>query len=70
MYDPDEIESESINASAFVSGVALNVALTKLASYLIPYKLYFSFTNFLYAHAAPYKYAALVIQLAIPVLVG
>ena len=39
---------KSINWEGLVVGIALIVLLTKLSSYLTPFKMYFSFSSFLF----------------------
>lgn len=60
----------SINLLGFVGGVFATVLLTKLASYLTPYKLYFSFSSFMYSENSVFRWESLTIKLAIPSLVG
>jgi hypothetical protein len=68
--DSRRVYRTSINPYAFSCGVAGIIALTKLASYLTPYKLYFSFAAFLYSHRSLYRWEALTLKLLIPTLVG
>lgn len=60
----------SINPFAFAAAVFGVVVFTRLASYLTPYKLYFSFSSFLYSHRTIYRWEALALKLLIPCLVG
>lgn len=60
----------SINPYAFASGVFGVVVLTKVASYLTPYKLYFSFSSFLYSYRSIFRWEALTLKLLIPCIVG
>jgi hypothetical protein len=60
----------SVNLAGFVGGVFATVFLTKAASYLTPYKLYFSFSSFLYGTRSIFRWEALTIKLLIPVIVG
>jgi len=60
----------SINPYAFAGGVFAVVFLTKLVSYLTPYKLYFSFSSFLYSHRSIFRWEALGLKLLIPCMVG
>jgi len=60
----------TVNLLAFSCGTFGIVLLTKLASYLTPYKLYFSFSSFLYSHNSLYKWEALAIKLSIPCAIG
>jgi hypothetical protein len=60
----------SINVYAFACGVLGIVGLTKIASYLTPYKLYFSFSSFLYSDRSIFHGEALILKLTIPVLTG
>lgn len=60
----------SINPYAFAGGVFAIVLLTKLVSYLTPYKLYFSFSSFLYSHRSIFRWEALALKLMIPCMVG
>ncbi len=60
----------SINPYAFAGGVFGTLMLTKAASYLTPYKLYFSFSSFLYSHRSLYRWEALTLKLLIPCIVG
>lgn len=61
---------KSINPYAFTGGVFGIVLLTKVASYLTPYKLYFSFSSFLYDHRSIFRLEALTLKLLIPCVVG
>jgi hypothetical protein len=61
---------KSINPFAFACGVFGIVILTKIASYLTPYKLYFSFSSFLYSHRSIFRWEALTLKLLIPCVVG
>jgi hypothetical protein len=45
----------SINPYAFAGGMFGAIVLTKVASYLTPYKLYFSFSSFLYSHNSIFR---------------
>jgi hypothetical protein len=65
-----EASRTSINPYAFAGGVFGVVFLTKVASYLTPYKLYFSFSSFLYSHRSLFRSEALALKLLIPCLVG
>lgn len=60
----------SINPYGFALGVFGTVLLTKAASYLTPYKLYFSFSSFLYSNRSLFRWEALTIKLLIPCIVG
>lgn len=60
----------SINAPAFLVSVLATILLTKLASYLTPYKLYFSFSSFLFSTRSLFRWEALAIKLVIPAVVG
>lgn len=60
----------SINPYAFTLGVAAVFLLTRAASYLTPFKLYFSFQSFLFASDDRLKWTSLGIKLAIPAVVG
>ena len=60
----------NINPYAFAGGVFGAVVLTKVASYLTPYKLYFSFSSFLYSHSSIFRWEALILKLVIPCIVG
>jgi len=60
----------SINPYGFAFGVAGIVLLTKAASFLTPYKLYFTFSSFLYGDTNVFRWESLVIKLVIPVLIG
>jgi hypothetical protein len=46
------------------------VVLTKAVSYLTPYKLYFSFSSFLYSVRGNFRWEALILKLSIPIVVG
>jgi hypothetical protein len=61
---------KSINPYAFSIAVASIVILTKIASYLTPYKLYFTFSSFIYAESHIFRWESLAIKLIIPMLVG
>jgi hypothetical protein len=61
---------KAVNIYGFALGIFATLMLTKLASYLTPYKLYFSFTSMLYDDRAAFKWEALIIKLAIPCIVG
>jgi hypothetical protein len=61
---------KAVNIYGFTLGIFATLMLTKLASYLTPYKLYFSFTSMLYDDRAAFKWEALIIKLAIPCIVG
>lgn len=61
---------ESINPYAFSIGIFSIIILVKLASYLTPYKLYFSFSSFIYDQTNTYRWESLIIKLAIPSIVG
>ena len=61
---------QSINAAALAAGIAGVILLTRSASYLTPYRLYFSFSAFLYSHRSLFRWEALALKLAIPCLVG
>ena len=60
----------AVNIYGLTLGIFATLLLTKLASYLTPYKLYFSFTSMLYDDRAAFKWEALIIKLAIPCIVG
>jgi hypothetical protein len=60
----------SANAYSFACGVAAIVFLTKAASFLTPYKLYFTFSSFLYGDTNVFRWESLAIKLAIPCFVG
>ncbi|HYR10282.1 MAG TPA: hypothetical protein VEQ60_21080 [Longimicrobium sp.] len=60
----------SINPAAFAGGVFGIVFLTKAASYLTPYKLYFSFSAFLYSSRDLYRWESLTLKLLIPAVIG
>jgi hypothetical protein len=60
----------AINIYALTLGIFATLLLTKLASYLTPYKLYFSFTSMLYDDRASFRWEALIIKLTIPCIVG
>jgi hypothetical protein len=60
----------SINPYAFAGGLFGTVVLTKVASYLTPYKLYFSFSSFLYSHRSIFRWEALMLKLLIPCIIG
>jgi hypothetical protein len=62
--------NSSINAGSFILGVAGIVFLTKAASFLTPYKLYFTFSSFLYGDTHVFRWESLTIKLAIPCFVG
>jgi hypothetical protein len=61
---------KAVNLYGLTIGVFAILLLTKLASYLTPYKLYFSFTSMLFDDRASFKWEALIIKLAIPCVVG
>jgi len=60
----------SVNIYGFTIGVFAVILLTKIASFLTPYKLYFSFTSMLFDDRAAFKWEALVIKLLIPCVTG
>ncbi len=60
----------SVNAYSFACGVAAIVFLTKAASFLTPYKLYFTFSSFLYGDTSVFRWESLATKLAIPCFVG
>ena len=60
----------SINQYAFAVSMLATVLLTKLASYLTPYKLYFSFSSFLFSTRSLFRWEALAIKLLLPCAVG
>jgi len=60
----------SINLYGFAFGVFGIVALSKVASYLTPYKLYFSFSSFMYDDRASFKWEGLGIKLLVPCAIG
>lgn len=60
----------SVNVYGLTVGVFGIILLTKLASYLTPYKLYFSFTSMLFDDRAAFKWEALAIKLLIPCATG
>jgi hypothetical protein len=59
-----------LNLWAFALGVSSIIVANKLVSYLTPFKLYFTFSWFLYGEKAAHKWEALTIKLLIPTLVG
>ena len=61
---------KAVNIYGLTLGIFSILLLTKLASYLTPYKLYFSFTSMLYDDRAAFKWEALIIKLTIPCIVG
>ena len=67
---PRAASRESVSPRAFAIGVFLTVVLTKAVSYLTPYKLYFSFSSFLYSERSLFRWEALAIKLLIPAIVG
>ena len=60
----------TINVYGLTLGIFGMVMLTKVASFLTPYKLYFSFSAFLFNDRAIFKWEALAIKLLIPCLMG
>src|SRR6185437_4496132 len=60
----------SINPYAFTLGLGSIFLLTRVASYLTPFKLYFSFQSFLFATDDRLKWTSLGIKLAIPAVVA
>ncbi len=61
----------SINPLAFLLGTFAIILLTRLASYLTPYKLYFSFSSFFFDDArSEVSWEALGVKLATPCVVG
>lgn len=60
----------SLNPIAFTLGIAVIFLLSRAASYLTPFKLYFSFQSFLFSTDDQLKWTSLGIKLAIPALVG
>jgi hypothetical protein len=61
---------KSINAEGLVIGIVLIVLLTKLSSYLTPFKMYFSFSSFLFDDMSSSSWLSLTIKLLIPLVVG
>jgi hypothetical protein len=61
---------KSINWEGLVIGIALIVLLTKLSSYLTPFKMYFSFSSFLFDDMSNSAWLSLTIKLLIPLVVG
>ncbi len=59
----------SINSYAFACGVFGIVILNRLASYLSPLQLYFSFSSFI-VDKGSFKFGSLLVALAIPGIVG
>jgi hypothetical protein len=64
------MRSRGINPPGLAIGIFGVVLLTKAASYLTPYKLYFSFSSFLFDRGAPFRWESLAIKLLIPCIVG
>jgi hypothetical protein len=62
--------SSSVNVYGLVIGIFAIVLLSKVASFLTPYKLYFSFSAFLFDERAIFKWEALAIKLLLPCLIG
>lgn len=60
----------SVNVYGLAVGIFAVVLLSKVASFLTPYKLYFSFSSFLFDERAIFKWEALAIKLLIPCLTG
>lgn len=60
----------SINPYAFAICVLATVLLTKVASYLTPYNLYFSFSSFLFSTRSLFRWEAFAIKLLLPCVVG
>jgi hypothetical protein len=60
----------SVNPYAFALGCIGVIVLTRITSYLTPYKLYFSFASFLFSDDNEARWTALTFKLAIPVIVG
>jgi hypothetical protein len=67
---PIQPTRESVNPYAFALGTASIVILTKVASFLTPYKLYFTFSSFIYGESKIFRWESLTIKLAIPCVVG
>jgi hypothetical protein len=65
---PDGQAAQKIDPTAFSITVFGLVCLNKLTSFLTPYKLYFSFSSFLYNDSAVFKWQSLLIKLALPVV--
>lgn len=63
-------QRSSINPFAFAGGVFGIVLLTKVASFLTPYQLYFSFSSFLYSHRGVFRWEALALKLLVPCVTG
>jgi hypothetical protein len=59
---------QRLDASAFTASVFGVVILHKLASFLTPYQLYFSFSSFLYNQTGILRWQALLVKLALPTL--
>lgn len=60
----------SVNPYAFSLGVAAIFLLSRMASYLTPFKLYFSFQSFLYVSDDRLKWTSLGVKLIVPAFVG
>jgi hypothetical protein len=60
----------SINPYAFAISVAATFLLSRLASYLTPFKLYFSFQSFLFSTDDKLKWTSLGIKLLVPTFIG
>jgi len=68
---PEPYQWRSVNPYAFTIGCLLIVLFSHIASYLTPYKLYFSFVGLLFdASQGPTRWVALFVKLAIPVVTG
>jgi hypothetical protein len=69
-YNNSQVSRKSINPYAFACGVSFIIFFTKISSYLTPYKLYFSFSSFLYSNREIFRWESLTIKLFVPCLVG
>jgi hypothetical protein len=61
-------KSNQLNPAAFAVTVFGVVILHKLVSFLTPYKLYFSFSSFLYNQTGALRWQSLALKLALPAL--
>lgn len=62
--------NKSINIYGLILGIIGIIILTKLSSHLTPYRLYFTFTSFLFEDESTLKWYSLLIKLMIPCAVG
>jgi len=60
----------TVNLLGLVAGISLIIVITKLSSYLQFWKLYFSFSSFVYSAGEDVRWESVLIKLLIPFLAG